>query len=380
MSVFPLDTVKDELSGHLPAMGRQQLSIYWILLGFPVICGASLFFIRVYISVHCGGIIRPSMERIELRSAVSGTIDQVYFKDGDSVGSRQLVLRLRDGISAPRNEKISSDISDCRHWIRDLGWLTAEGREDADLAAGLVTDLYKGQAERYLNRKQEQMVSLRKAAKEVEMNRTLASDRVISPKEFYDLQWQLEKISLAYKAFCQEQRTAWQQELIKYRSALDQFQLQERELKNSAETYEIRTPLAGIVQGISTSYPGSHVQANDVICSVSPEGPVIGECYVSSRDIGFIRRGQAVRFRIDAFDYNYFGVTTGKVLSIDNDFSLVGNNPVFRIHCGFDSCQLHLRTGFTGYLKKGLTFQARFIVGSRTAWQLLFEKLGDWIP
>jgi HlyD family secretion protein len=44
-----------------------------------------------------------------------------------------------------------------------------------------------------------------------------------------------------------------------------------------------------------------------------------------------------------------------------------------------DNKQLHLKNGFAGELKKGMTVQARFVVIKRSLWQLLFDKIDDWV-
>jgi hypothetical protein len=72
-------------------------------------------------------------------------------------------------------------------------------------------------------------------------------------------------------------------------------------------------------------------------------------------------------------------VLTGKILRIDNDFTAVDNKPVFKVRCSFDTDQLRLKNGFTGQLKKGLGFQASFMVARRSLWQLLFDKMDDWL-
>ena len=134
-----------------------------------------------------------------------------------------------------------------------------------------------------------------------------------------------------------------------------------------------------MVQNINTRYAGGFLSAGESLCIISPQSNLIGECYVGSRDVGLLKTGQQGRFQIDAFDYNYFGILTGKIISIDNDFSMVENKPVFKVRCGFDSTQLLLKNGYKGELKKGLGFQARFVVAERTLWQLLFDKVDDWL-
>jgi len=141
----------------------------------------------------------------------------------------------------------------------------------------------------------------------------------------------------------------------------------------------VKAPISGIVQGLSSKYPGVWLQPNELLCNISPNDQLIGECYVASKDIGFLKIGQPVQYQIEAFDYNYFGFVKGQILAIDNDYTLISNAPVFKVKCGFEKKTLSLKNGYLGQLKKGLKFQARFNVANRSLWQLLFDKLDDWL-
>ncbi|MCH5717385.1 HlyD family efflux transporter periplasmic adaptor subunit [Niabella hibiscisoli] len=88
--------------------------------------------------------------------------------------------------------------------------------------------------------------------------------------------------------------------------------------------------MSGVIQGFNNLYEGSVVQAGQIIATISPESKLVAECYVNTRDVGLLKTGQAARFQVDAFDYNYFGVVTGKILSIDNDFSMVDEQPYLK--------------------------------------------------
>ena len=188
-----------------------------------------------------------------------------------------------------------------------------------------------------------------------------------------------QRLQSSYKAFIQEQLSTWQQELVRYRLELYQYNQLLNTVKNDATYYLVKAPITGIIQGINVRYQGSLLQANEALCSISPEGDMIGECNVPTRDIGLLKVGLPVRYQMEAFDYNYFGVLTGKIIMIDNDFTLINNTPVFKVRCSFDNTQLHLKNGFSSKLKKGLNFQARFIVAQRSLWQLLFDRLDDWL-
>ncbi|MGN6418827.1 MAG: hypothetical protein ACTHMC_15135, partial [Pseudobacter sp.] len=95
--------------------------------------------------------------------------------------------------------------------------------------------------------------------------------------------------------------------------------------------------------------------------------------------IGYIYEGMPVKFQVDAFNYNSWGVLEGKVISIDNDFSIVNDQPFFKVKCALSSNTLTLPNGVEGKLKKGMTMQCRFILARRGLLQLLYERTDSWI-
>jgi hypothetical protein len=111
----------------------------------------------------------------------------------------------------------------------------------------------------------------------------------------------------------------------------------------------------------------------------STESGFIGECYVPSKYIVFLKKGQLVWLQIDAFDYNYFGIIAGSIYCIDDDFFILDKTPFLKVRCRFDQKILKLSNGYSGELRIGMSFQARFITCNRSLWQLLYDGLADWL-
>jgi hypothetical protein len=122
------------------------------------------------------------------------------------------------------------------------------------------------------------------------------------------------------------------------------------------------------------------VAVNDVIAEISPDGGLIAETYVLPKDVGLLRPGTTANFQVDAFNYNQWGMISGKVVSISNDiFAKEGEQPYFKVRCKLDDNKLELKNGYVGYLKKGMGLQANFYVTRRTLFQLLYDKADDWL-
>lgn len=353
--------------------------VYFLVLLAMGVCLLVLRVIYIDISIKSPGIVRPLHERTEIRSLVSGIIDSIFYKEGEYVSKDATLIRIRNPATKNKQQHHAFEIAQREPFIHDLKILLSEKGITQGTITILVSPLYQQQAAKFIIQKTEYEASLIKAEKEMEIGISLAKDKVISPKELFDLKIGFEKTQSVYHTFIQEQLSRWQQDLVDYTLTLSQFRQEVQQMDIDASYYAVKAPVAGYIQGINTRYAGGLLQANETICSISPQENLVGECYVRSKDIGLLHTGQTARFQFEAFDYNYFGVMTGKITGIDNDFILLDNKPVFKVRCSFDSLRLQLKNGYSGEVKKGLGFQAGFLVARRSLWQLLFDHLDDWL-
>lgn len=359
---------------HTYRKNTHTLYIVILLLVF-----SSLFalpFIKTSIAVTSTGIIRPFNERTELKPAVSGIIDTLMVKEGDSILQGHLVARIKDNTTALQIVLNDAEITQRQNFISDLELLITTKNYNNLL---LKTPLYRLQLGRFVFQLTDQQAAIKKVSHELEINTRLLKDKVIASKEYFDKEIESERLTALFNAFKQEQITNWQNDLERYKTEIAQFTTQRNQIESHQKSHFLYAPVSGEIQHINTRYAGGFINAGETLCIISPQADLIGECYINTRDMGLLKINQPVRFQIDAFNYNYFGILTGKIASIDNDFTVSDNKPVFKVRCTFDNNQLLLKNGYKGILKKGLSFQARFIVTERTLWQLLFDKMDDWL-
>jgi multidrug resistance efflux pump len=332
--------------------------------------------IKTNISVKSTGLTRPHHERTELKPVLSGIIATLLVKEGDTILQGQLIATIKDNNTEPRFILNEFELTQRLGFISDLEKLTSNINYESLV---LQTPLYRQQLSKFLFQLNDQLAAIKKVNREREINNQLIKDKVIAPKEHFDKEIEAERLQASFNAFKNEQITNWQNDLQRYKLEISQFTAQRNQIETDKKNHFIYAPVSGIIQNINTRYAGGFISAGETLCIISPQSNLIGECYVSTRDVGLLKLHQPVRFQIDAFDYNYFGILTGKVIAIDNDFTMAENKLVFKVRCSFDSTQLLLKNGYKGELKKGLTFQARFVVAERTLWQLLFDKVDDWL-
>ena len=350
--------------------------IYRLILLLVILSIAVLPFIKTTVSVTARGIVRQLDERTEVKPVLSGTIDSLLVKEGDSVDKGQLIAVLRNEITQPKQVQQDFEFSQRMLFIRDLERLTSS----PDLKTlSLQSPLYRQQLNKVVFELERLEAAIRKVNREQEINQQLIKEKIIAPKEQFYKEIEAETLAATYNAFKNEQLSNWQLELQRYRQENAQYAVHKKQLETEANNHFINAPVSGVVQNINTRYKGGFISSGETICLLSPIGGLVGECYVTAKDVGLLQVGLPARFQIDAFHYNYFGMLTGKVIYIADDFSIIENRPVFKVRCSFDTTRLVLKNGYSGELKKGLSFQSRFVVAERTLWQLLFDKVDDWL-
>ncbi len=144
----------------------------------------------------------------------------------------------------------------------------------------------------------------------------------------------------------------------------------------------IRAPMAGVVTNIAVNR-GQSVAPDAPLATVLPKGSGLHvELLVPTRAIGFVKPGQAVMLRYDAFPYERFGQYRGVVTEItrnvwtqgDRVGPLQAREPVYRV-----DVQLQQQTvsalGQDFSLRPGMLVNADLLLEKRTIFEWIFEPV-----
>jgi membrane fusion protein, peptide pheromone/bacteriocin exporter len=372
--LFPIAILENSTHAWLPKVTVRGQWMYSLLLLFVLFGFVSLFYIKADVTLTAQGLVRPIAEKTEVRSPVAGTIAAVLAADGAGVKEGEVLLRLTQDVPDSRLAQTAFDLGEHEKYIHDLAVLSRGGGPE-----GLSSAQYRGQYARYQSQLAEQRTTLSKLRSEVTTDKTLLNERVIAPKEFQDKQYEYDKALAAYQASIDQQRSDWQDQLGRLRLEAGGLTADASALRQQKEWALIKAPLGGTLQQFEGRSPGGFIQAGEILGVISPDSNIVAECYVSPKDIGYLRPGMDVHYQIDAFNYNEWGTLKGKVVSIGNDFVMEDGHPMFKVRCVFAKTYLELRNGVKGNLKKGMTFQVRFMLARRTLYQLLYDRASDWL-
>ena len=147
----------------------------------------------------------------------------------------------------------------------------------------------------------------------------------------------------------------------------------------------VTSPIDGVVSALLVR-PGQSIQVGQPMMSVVPRGAKLqGELLVPSRSIGFVREGQRVLLRFDAYPYQKFGHQEARVIRISrsaiNRSMLLGSSPnssdeeaSYLVAVELDS-QSILAYGKREPLKAGMKFEAEILGDSRRLFEWVMEPL-----
>lgn len=156
----------------------------------------------------------------------------------------------------------------------------------------------------------------------------------------------------------------------------DILSAQQKQLEALIAQYELKAPIAGIVESLVYRDAGAAVEAPQELLKIVPENEkLIAEVWVSNQDIGFLRRNQLAAVKIDTFDFTRYGWIEGKLLNIssdaidDKDLGLV-YKAVIEL-----STNYLIIDGQTIKLESGMSVSAEVKTGQRTVLSYLLSPM-----
>jgi multidrug resistance efflux pump len=379
--LFPAEFMTMTTEYHFHKFNPKTSIIYKMVLGLVVLVFFGMMVIKVNINVKSVGIITSTLGHDEIKSLVSARVDSVFMKENMHVKKGQILVKLRAGALNQQDAAAQSQQAEYDAQYTDLQTLAKMvAAKNWGSRPQLISELYGQQYAEFMQRSREAGAAAEAARRNYNRFSYLYHNHAVSAAEFDAVDLAYKNASSALQLVYDVQGSKWQAELNGLRTRMRDLQSTGEGLKEQKEYYILRAPGNGTIQDVKGIQPGSVVSANEILAQISPEGGLIAEAYVLPKDIGFLKPNVKASFLVDAFDYREWGKLTGNILSVSNDvYTATGQQPYFKVRCKLDKNQLKLRNGYVGRLKKGMSVQANFFVTRRTLFQLLYDRVDNWL-
>ncbi|WP_159445061.1 HlyD family secretion protein [Filimonas lacunae] len=372
--IFPAGVIENSVEKHFHDYHPQTKAIYLVVLAAILIAFVSLFFIKVDISVRSAGAFRSVTERTEIRASVSGVVESVSVAENAPVSAGQPLFKVDARQVNEKSALENNHYAELQAQLHDLEIITGSSE------APLQTRVYRQQYSLYQQRITDARVKLNTASRTYNRYSSLYKGNVVSSAEFEKYEYEKNAAEGELSLIKQQQFSQWHGDMMQLRLQLQELQASRQVTAQEKGLYTVNAPVSGYVQQLKGIQKGSFVSAGELLGEITPDNGLIAEAYVSTTDIGLLKKGTPVRMQVDAFDYNSWGMLTGTVQSVSEDvFTAEGQPPYFKVRCVIGNSALQLRNGYKAQIKKGMTMHARFLITSRTLYQLLYDKIDDWL-
>ena len=172
------------------------------------------------------------------------------------------------------------------------------------------------------------------------------------------------------RAFEEQWRSQVSQDLVTARNALDGARNQLEKAEKHKDLVRLVAPQRAMVLSLAKQSVGSVLREGDTLLVLAPmSAPLEAEVQLESRDIGFVRPGDPVTLKVDAFNFAEHGVAEGHVKWISEDAFTTDENgaavtPYYRARIAVDAIRFVDVPG-NFRLIPGMRLSADIKVGSR---------------
>lgn len=353
--------------------GRQRPYIYLAVIAFAVVIFVSLPIVSVDVSSQSPGIIRAKTDNTDVVPIVSGRVVRTKIINNRTVRSGDTLLVIDNSANSTHAVEQQHILQEVGQRIHDLNFL-CQGEAD-----GLQTSLYRQEWTEYKQKERGLYEVSREKERDFERAQQGYRDGLVAKKDYDQARYAMQASHRNITALRQQMVSAWQKDLQQLQEQQRNLMGELRRTGQQQHDYVIVAPTDGTLVCERALSVGSFVVAGQQVASVSPDDSLIVECYVSPSDIGFIRTGQDVALQYTAFDYNQWGLGHAIVSEISRNVTVQENQPFFIVRCKMKEQSLRLNNGYEATIKKGMTLTGRFLITRRTLWQLLWDKVDDWL-
>ena len=197
---------------------------------------------------------------------------------------------------------------------------------------------------------------------------------IVSRSKDAELRREIDSAHAEVVAFKTNWRERTMQELVTVTSDRDQTEAQQRKAERRSQLIALTAPKDGIVLEIGNRTVGSVIREAEPVLTLVPLGDVLeAEVEVSSDDIGFVKVGERVMLKVDAFPFQKYGMLRGTVVTLSEDAFVNGASGLGdRMPSAYYRARIRLSDRGPGDLAKntrllpGMNLSAELVVGSRT--------------
>ncbi|WP_187759797.1 HlyD family secretion protein [Thiospirochaeta perfilievii] len=345
--------------------------LFMLVTGFIWISVSS-----IEITTKSPGIIRPIDDISIVRNVVSGTLENIWFKDGDYVTKDEPLYKIdTTSLDIDYNEVLSK-LSRSNKTKEDVIKLQKSISENKNLFSSDNIKFYNRFLTYQLEKEKLNMTYL-KALREYDDENSLL-DNMKTQRKLDELEANVRYNFLNVETFVSRNFIDIENEITTINEELITLNRNKMALEENIKMSQVNASISGRIQKIQDLNTGDFLGVGSEVLRVLPieSESIKVDIMVSNKDIAGITVGNVVTYRFSALPQSEYGVLEGKVLSIPGDITSNGaNGNVYVLEGSVNSNKLDNKDGIPVFLKSGMFCDVRIITREQKILGYLLEKL-----
>jgi membrane fusion protein len=367
------------------------------------------------------GVVVPSQGSLNISAPQAGVVMDLPVREGQSVKAGQVLLVLQTerqsmlgGSVSDTTERAAQQIATRLQTLsteRTLRELQTRQREQVldDRLRTTAQQLRQAEEESALQARRVQLAQTTLARNQqlAESGFVAEAQVQVRQEELIDAKARAQALERARLAMLQDQQTlrgeriALKAQLQSDTNQIDRNRasLDQEASENAArKTMVISAPYAGTITALNLK-AGQSVQSGQALATLVPQsddsdangpGPLQAQLFAPSRTAGFVRPGQTVYLRYDAYPYQKFGLHQGRITSVsatpfapselppnlaEQLLTQAGSKEaLYRVNVSLEAQSIQAY-GEALPLKAGLTVEADVLQERRKVWEWVLEPV-----
>ncbi len=373
--LFPKEFISSTIEHYTFHLNSRSKAIYRIIIVAFSIVLISLPYIKVGVVSSATGMIDTKMKRYELRAPVHGKLVEYRVNENRRVTSGDtLMLFDRSLIDAELNQ-VQIRIGDIDLLTNDLEQLIGGNHK----LKAIRSSTFNIDLNRYLIALEKLEVNSRAIKRVYDRQKRLFDQKVIAASEFEKDEVKLRLSITEIELFKKQAINSWKEKALILEEERKDLAFRKDQLANEGQKYVLISPSRGELLNTRPLSVNQFIEAGIIVAELTPDTTLVANCWLSPKDIGLLYAGMNGSFRVDTFNPNDWGFLSGTISEISSDAYLIDNRPYFKVECTLNKDHLTLKNGFIRKVKKGMTVQANFHIAQRSLYQLLYDKVNNWL-
>lgn len=338
----------------------------------------AICFGRIDDVIKVNGIVRTQSNVSSVNNVIAGQIIELNYEPGQKVEKGDILYKIDSSSYDAQRNFLIYEIEDLKMIINGLESLINSYNADRNLCNTKDT-LFYSRFESYLKNKEVLEIKESIAKKEYQAEKEKPELEYIP----YNVEMRLQELNLV-QADLNSFKTTFianiNSEMNEKSRNLYEAQQNLLKLDNQYQFLEVKAPMEGFIQEISSLNVGDFLENNAKVLNIIPNDNANFrvEIRIPPKDIGKVTIGQKVKYRLSAFPYFEYKGAEGIITSVDPDIRTLSDEKqvyYYSVFADIDRINFSNRHGESFPLRAGLETDARIVLERKSIIYFILKKL-----